>query len=118
MSIWSARNDDKRVADEASASYMACSFCGKQTLKSTLSEYGARCFECFEAYCRNGDPPVRLTDEDKAEVMRKLLVLASNFGRPADPKAWAYALRDREQSGERLSRVQRDSWRKAIGEAA
>jgi hypothetical protein len=34
---------------------------------------------------------------------------------PADPKAWARRLRDREIAGEKLSKFQRDAWRDAIG---
>jgi hypothetical protein len=32
-----------------------------------------------------------------------------------NPKAWAWALRERELAGARLSRVQREMWRAAIG---
>ncbi len=34
-----------------------------------------------------------------------------------DPRAWAYALRDREQRGEQLSETQRAMWREALNAA-
>jgi len=37
---------------------------------------------------------------------------------PGDTKAWAKRLRDREQAGDHLSKLQRTMWREAIGEAA
>jgi hypothetical protein len=35
----------------------------------------------------------------------------------ADQKAWAIKLKEREESGERLGRVQRQFWREALGAA-
>jgi hypothetical protein len=31
---------------------LACSFCGSMAAWDTLSVYGARCFRCYEAYCK------------------------------------------------------------------
>ena len=35
-------------------------------------------------------------------------------GTSADPRAWAKALRDREQAGEHLTIFQRQAWREAL----
>jgi hypothetical protein len=48
---------------------------------------------------------------DKAEVIRKLQAFAGG----QTGKAWAYALRDREQAGELLPKAHRDMWRAALG---
>lgn len=47
-----------------------------------------------------------------ADIMRIGLQTASH---PQDPRAWARRLRDREQSGERLTQFQRHCWRVALG---
>ena len=75
---------------------LPCRWCQKQTLVSTLAEYGARCFACYEAYCR--DVPRAPQTGDKRR----------------GPRAWAYALRDREQAGERLTIAQRAAYRDAL----
>lgn len=31
---------------------MPCHWCSTPTARSTLAQYGARCFSCYEAYCR------------------------------------------------------------------
>lgn len=33
-----------------------CMRCGDPTLVATLNHYGARCFTCYEAYCREPLP--------------------------------------------------------------
>jgi hypothetical protein len=43
-----------------------------------------------------------------AEVLRK----------PKDPRAWAHALKAREEAGEKLSQVQREAWRTALNRMA
>jgi hypothetical protein len=49
-----------------------------------------------------------------ASVERLQRALAGLRAPKDDPKAWARALRDREQRGERLGRAQRDAWRAAL----
>jgi hypothetical protein len=51
------------------------------------------------------------------EVARRVL---SGLARPADhdPKAWAWRLKEAEESGGKLTSVQRASWRAAIRETA
>ena len=80
---------------------LPCAFCGTPAKHKVLATLGARCSPCFRAYCEA--PPQ-----------------ASNVGdkRTGGPRAWAYALKAREEAGERLSGVQRRMWRAAIGECA
>jgi len=76
-----------------------CLWCKSLTLVETLNQYGARCFNCYEAYCREPQPaPSVMADK-----------------RHGDPKAWAEALKQREEAGERLTLAQRDMWRAALG---
>lgn len=66
------------------------------------------------AYARQGvEPAPALTREDKAAVLEQMRGLFTTR-EPANPKAWAYALKDREESGERLSSAQRTMWRDAL----
>lgn len=52
----------------------------------------------------------------RREELEHLRRAVRQIGRPhAEPKAWAYALRDREQAGERLTLSQRSMWRDALG---
>jgi hypothetical protein len=55
------------------------------------------------------DTGERLTAQQKREAV---LMLGKPFVK--DPKAWAHRLRDREQAGELLSKVQREAWRSAL----
>lgn len=52
-----------------------------------------------------------LSREEKRAILTKLRCI----GQPEHPKAWAEALRVREESGERLTQAQRAMWRAAIG---
>lgn len=51
-----------------------------------------------------------LTRNDKLEILRRL----QNIGRNPS-RVWAEALREREQSGERLTPFQKSAWREALG---
>lgn len=35
---------------------LPCMWCKEPTARATLSQYGARCFSCFEAYCQGPKP--------------------------------------------------------------
>lgn len=78
------------------ADRMPCSWCRAPTLVATLNQYGARCFECYEAYCQAPQPSPNVGDK-----------------RTGDPRAWAHALRAREERGDRLTLAQRDMRRAA-----
>lgn len=43
------RTAEKMAGDERR---MACMTCGESTTIETLSSFGARCFPCYQAYCR------------------------------------------------------------------
>ncbi len=76
-----------------------CRWCGESTLRTMLAQYGARCFRCFEAYC--------------AEAQLAPVFLAN----PAvdGSKAWAWALKAREEHDPRsMTEAQRAMWRAAL----
>ncbi len=75
-----------------------CIECGKVTKNETLSNYGARCFKCYEAY---------LAAMPKVDTADK---------RSEGPKAWAMRLKRLEATGVRLSSVQKTMWRAALRE--
>lgn len=51
----SFRKTVEKLADSGeTAPRMACKWCQEPTLVPTLNQYGARCFSCYEAYCRQG----------------------------------------------------------------
>ena len=106
---------DQQIADESGAGMLPCSFCGRQTEHAVLVEYGARCGPCFNAYVTRDRPVSRiLTSDEKRAVLHRLRVLLSV---QQHPRAWAHRLRDREDAGERLTRIQRDAWRTALNES-
>jgi hypothetical protein len=53
-----------------------------------------------------------LTEEQKRETIKRL-----KSGAKSDPRAWAYKLRQLEEQGEKLSIIQKQMWRNAIGVA-
>lgn len=87
------------TAEAVVGSPMPCSFCGEVTKHEALRMFGARCVRCYRAYCESASKPA-------PDVGDK---------RKGNPKEWAYALKAREESGERLSSVQRSMWRSALG---
>jgi hypothetical protein len=106
-----ATSRDAAIADQANAEWMACGFCGGGCDRETLSAFGARCRLCFDAYRaelnRPGPAP---TAAERQAIVRKLRQPAAKV----DPKGWAKALRDREQRGEAISRLQHAAWREAL----
>jgi len=58
---------------------------------------------------RNQDPIRPLTEQEKREAIQRIHNLP-----PVDPKKWAYKLKDREESGEHLSQLQKKAWREAL----
>lgn len=44
-------SDESEIGD-ADRNRLPCRWCNKATLRSVLSQYGARCFECYEAFCK------------------------------------------------------------------
>lgn len=52
----------------------------------------------------------KVSESEKLEILRRL----QNIGRNPS-RVWAEALREREQSGERLTPFQKSAWREALG---
>lgn len=78
---------------------MPCNGCNTLTKRSTLNTFGARCAPCYRAYCATPQPAP---------------LLPAKGAKDLDPKAWAKALRTREERGERLTVAQRQMWRDAL----
>jgi hypothetical protein len=104
---------DQRIADDVGASYIACKVCGKQTLIETLTEYGARCFECYGKHCGQGrEHGQSFVKPDPVRLKRYLTQLANGIRESQrSPRSWADRLREREESGEHLTIAQREAWR-------
>jgi hypothetical protein len=79
---------------------MSCRSCGGMSTRGQLAAYGARCFRCYESYC-------------SAYISRP-----SVMGNGTGNRAWAHALKAREESGEQLTKAAREAWRAAIGHTA
>ena len=58
--------------------------------------------------------PPPLTFADKRAILTKLSALTAAWAN-RDPKAWAHALKAREERGENLNHKQREAWRSALG---
>ena len=87
-----------RAAEPLDDGRQACRRCGTLTLRSMLAQYGGRCLRCFDAYI--AEPQVK-----PAALPDKRL----------GPKAWAWALKAREERDPRsVSSAQRAMWRAAI----
>lgn len=88
----------KRTAEKmADEDRLPCMSCRTPTLLVTLTEYGARCFRCYETYCstRTLAPKRRLDPRD-------------------DPRNWARNLKARHDEGEILSPMQVDAYKAAL----
>lgn len=90
----------KRMADAApqDGSRLPCHLCGEPTLHATLTQYGARCYPCYERWCAEPQTGPNVGDR-----------------RATGPLAWAHALKTREEAGERLTLSQKVMWREALG---
>jgi hypothetical protein len=55
----------------ASEGRLPCRWCGAPTLGATLSQYGARCFECYEAYCNAPPTHLALTAEQRRAALKR-----------------------------------------------
>lgn len=122
MTAFSAKRDAAIAADYL-AHHAACRFCGHSTPTDDLATYGARCRQCYDAYLAEANPAWwpnrRLTPDERASVIRKAKrALATLGANNRDPKAWAHALKAREEAGEKLSRTQREAWRDALRQPA
>lgn len=119
MSTYRNAKRDVAVADDFLANHQPCRVCGVSTPYDDLADLGSRCRQCYGAFLREGNPgwmPNRpLTPDERSKVIRKARAGLASLGRQnRDPKAWAHALKAREESGEHLTIAQRDAWRSAL----
>ena len=69
MSTYRSAKRDTAVADEFMAQMLPCSFCGAMSPHSDLAAFGARCANCFRAYCvGNSARSVPLSRSERAEM--------------------------------------------------
>ena len=54
-----------------------------------------------------------MSDDDKLRAINEIRAMLHN-SQAKDPKAWARRLRDREEAGEKLSKIQKAYWREAL----
>jgi hypothetical protein len=113
MSTYRNTRRDVAIADDYLANHLPCRRCNSLTDWDTLSNLGALCHECHQAWCAEANPVpmVRLSPSQRLATLRKL---RDSINTPRDPKAWAWSLRDREHRGENLSKAQKDAWRVAL----
>ena len=65
--------------------------------------------------CSRVPPAPPVLPAPKADPQRVASIVSGmRISRQNDPMAWAHALRDREQRGDRLTIAQRDMWRAAL----
>jgi hypothetical protein len=76
----------------ATGDRLACAHCQTLTLRATLSQYGARCFGCYQAFCRTPQPYRRYTQAG---------------GKP-NAYELVQRLMDRKAAGEQLTKAQAD----------
>lgn len=50
---------------------LPCLFCQTPTQRATLSQYGARCFRCYEAYCQEPQAPARVSQLKQPSVLNR-----------------------------------------------
>ena len=93
----SYRNVVKEIVEHSATDRLQCRFCGKPTLRETLSQYGARCFECFTAYC-SARPFYPDTGDKRID----------------GPRSWAHALKRRHEQGDRLTPSQVSAYKAAL----
>lgn len=98
MTTYRASRRDLAIADEATESIMACTFCNTLTPVADLNTYGARCFSCYRSYC-TGDryfPPLSVAQRrEMAEVVRKAIA----GGLRASPRDHIAYLEAKEAAG-------------------
>lgn len=66
-----------------------CRFCSTPTPRDTLTNLGARCSVCYRAYCESPPPQPTIT-----------------YRRDDRARSWAWNLKARHESGERLTPAQ------------
>lgn len=78
--------------------FAPCTRCNTPTQRSTLAHYGARCLRCYIAFCREPQPTPRFMGDK----------------RTGGNRAWAYALKARQDAGERLPVASQEMLKNAL----
>ena len=90
----------KELAAQNTDSTLKCMVCGHPTAWDVLSMHGARCYPCYQQYCR--------ADPEWPEPV-KLPAIEHN-----SRLSWAYRLKWREERGDHMTQVQKTLWREAL----
>jgi hypothetical protein len=102
----------KELVEQSQTDRIPCRYCGAPTLRETLTMYGARCPNCYQAYCRGDrDPEPPMSIEDKRATLEALRSLTA---RSAPPREWAHKLKSRHESGEWLTPAQVSAYKAAL----
>jgi hypothetical protein len=91
-----------------------CSYCRKATQHATLAQYGARCFDCWEAFKLQAmpeQPKLLMTHAEKIAALQKLRTVANSQA----SRQWAHVLAHDEAHGRPLTLAQRQMWRRGLG---
>jgi len=119
MSTYRNTRRDAAIADDYLANHLPCARCNSHTEREILANLGGRCHACYEAFLAEANPSWyrggKLTAEQRRNCAARAKAACSAINSPdANPKAWAYRLRDREARGESLTGAQRESWRAVL----
>ena len=108
---------DNAIASDYLANHLACRKCGAMTDREALMNFGGQCGRCYDALVSELTPGWlkrrQLTVEERARMRAHVRKSLAEMGLKS-PKAWAYSLKAREESGEKLLPVQAKAWRDAL----
>ena len=93
---------DAQIADDYNAGNMPCAVCKATTPVQDLNTYGARCFACYMRYC-NQDRYCPALSVEKRRAMAGALKSALSGGMKAIPREYMQQMRERQESGERMT---------------
>lgn len=87
----SYRKTVEKFAENADPAKLPCIRCKVATPLGTLADYGARCLECYRAFCETADPPAQaptLFAREAHEYTRRLMAnrIASHAALPPGVK--------------------------------
>ena len=79
----------------------------------TVTWFREQCLRMPEPEVKRLPEPAQPIPENVMAHLKRLADMHEET-RKRDPRAWAYRLQEREKSGERLTKFQRDAWREAL----
>lgn len=85
MSVYGKNNIEDKDEIEL---FKPCTVCKESTSQEHLIIYGARCFSCYQSYCRQAPAYVPVPDKYKN-----------------DPRGWAKRIIDKHESGAEVSKA-------------